>query len=609
MKAIIKMLPILCLLLQTNPVWAETVKTIEYENQREEVFDLENWLKETTYTNEEVKDTCHKQVPVEEKVCKDETKYKQECKTIPIHEECKNVNHPICHNVTHYEQDCQTPTHRECHTETSPVCHNETHYENVCSTIPSHQQCRDVSEPSCHNETRYEKVCSTGPSRQQCRTVSEPSCHNETRYDNECHIVPGVQQCRQVTHYREECTDIPGRKQCVQIPPDIRCRVINGENKCEKIPAHEECRDTGPARQCVKVPYQERECSTGPDQKECRQVPRQEQVCENRSRQECTTVPGDLECHQVPRQEQVCENHSRQECRTIPSSQDCHQVPRQDQVCENQSRQQCTDVEDAPVCRQVPKVDRVCADHMEKECKNIPAKEECKNVPYKENVCKMETHMKDQAYECMKTVKVPHETVVKTYKAHVQMGFDARAAEVASTFRVGLDTKGKLSLMARGNENTNLLIFAKKDIKAIEHADINAIEALYKIVLMDKNEYFKFMETGIQNLELKKRSLSFIVGGKIEMQRARLLLHVSKNDSVKFEKTILGSEVSSEFDGEKTKITVDLKKLGAKKLRGFFFREYNVQMKLTLDYSDLGESILQSIPEFSTSANINVNVE
>ena len=144
MKKLAKMLPVFCLLLQVSVTHAEIQKTIQFENQRDEVFDLENWLKETTYTTEEVKDTCSKQVPYEEKICADETKYKKECKSIPSHEECKDVNRPICHNETHEENECTTPTHRECHTESTPSCHYETRYDNVCSTTRSEEQCTTV---------------------------------------------------------------------------------------------------------------------------------------------------------------------------------------------------------------------------------------------------------------------------------------------------------------------------------------------------------------------------------------------------------------------------------------------------------------------------------
>jgi hypothetical protein len=549
------LLPALCLLFQMSFAQAETQKTIAFENQREEIFDLENWLKDTQYTSEEVKDTCHKDVPYEEKVCKDVTKYKKECTTVPVHEECKDVNHPICHTENRSRIECSTPTHRECHTETSPVCHNETRYENVCSTTSS---------------------------QQQCRTVNEPICHSETRYENECRTVPGEQQCRVVIRYHEECNNVPGGHQCHQVPPDIRCRVINGENKCEKIPAHEECTDSSSRRECHQAPYEERECSTGPSRQECRQVPRQEQVCENRTHQECTTIPG---------------------------SQQCHQEPRQEQVCENRSQQQCTDVPDAEICHNVPYEDEVCNDHMERECKNIPAKDVCKNVPYKENVCSMETRHKDEPYECTKTVQVPHVVTLKTHQAHVQMNFNAQAAEASSKFNIQLATDGKLTLNAKVEDENKLLIFAKKEISQTEQNKINSINALYKIVLMDKEEYFKFMESGIKNIVLESRSLSFSIAGKMDLKRANLSVLISKKNVTKFDKLVKGTQMSSEFDGEKTRITIDLKKLDAPLLGGIFNREHNVQLKLKLDYSDLGESLILKEKEFSTATNVNVKVQ
>jgi hypothetical protein len=538
-----------------NFAQAETFKTINFQNQKSEVFDLENWLKETTYTTEEVKDTCHKDVPVEEKVCKDVTKTKKECQTIPTHQECKDVNHPICHIETKNEEQCHTPTHRECHSESTPVCHNETSYENVCSTIPSEQQCRTVNEPSCHNETRYENVCTS---------------------------VPGEQQCRVVIHYHEECDNVPGGHQCHQVPPDIKCQIINGENKCQKIPAHEECSDSGSQRVCHQAPYEERECSTGSPRQECRQVPRQDQVCENHSRQECTTIPGSQQCHQEARQNQVCVNQSQQVCENVPGDEICQQVPKQVQVCQ---------------------------DHLEKECSNIPAKDVCKNVPYKENVCQMETHMKDQPYECTKKVQVPHETVVKTHQAHVQMSFDARSKEAISDFTVSLDVNGKLDLGAEVSSESHLYIFAKKDIKATMQDKINSIAAKYAVVLIDKNEYFRFMESGMQNITLQSRTLNFTVEGKVEIKRASMAIAISKKGEKKFEKTVDSNVMKAEFDGTNTKITVDLEKAGAPKLGGIIFREHNLALKLKLDYSDLGESVLKKVPEFTTVANVNVKVE
>lgn len=501
MKNLSKMLLALCLLLQLSFVTAETTKTFNYENQREEIFDLENWLKETQYKMEEVKDTCHRDVPYEEKVCKDVTKYKNECRTIPSHTECANVNKPICHNETRTREVCRTPTHRECHTENSPECHLETRYENRCTTIP------------------------------------------------------GEQQCRVVIRYHEECENVPGSRQCRQVPPDIQCRVINGENKCEKIPGHEECTDSGSRRECRRVPYEERECSTGP-------------------------------------------SHER-----------CEQIPHQEEVCKNNTRQVCEDVEDEEICRDISYEEKICVDHIERICQTVPTKDECVSVPYKENVCSMETRHKDETYECTKKVKVPVEVIVKTHKARVQMDFNALAKNSNSRFKVQLGTDGKLDLAAKELENANLLIFAKKDIKANEQADINSIDAIFKIVIMDKNEYFKFMKTGIRNVVLEPRRLSFSIDGKIEIKRANLLIKISKNDEVKIDAKVLGPDLKSEFDGEKTLISVDLKKLDAPKLGGVFNREHNTKLKLILNYSDLGESLILKEKEFSTSVNVDIKVQ
>ncbi len=552
MKKLTKMLPAICLLMQMSFAHALTQKTIQYENQREEIFDLENWLKEIQYKTEEVKDTCTKKVPYEEKVCKDVTKYKKECKTIPAHEECKDVNNPICHTETRTRHECHTPTRRECHTETKPVCHNETRYETECTNTPPRQECR----------TEYERVC-----------------RNEIRYENRCRTVPGEQQCRVVIRHHEECRDVPGGRQCRQIPPDIKCRIINGENKCEKIPAREECTDTSSRRECRQVPYEERECSTGPARQECHQVPRQEQVCENEPRQQCHTIPGSQQCSQVPRQEQVCENRSEQICQDVPGDQVCRNVPHQEQVCE---------------------------DNINRVCENVPAKESCKNVPYKEQVCKMETKYKDEQYECTKKVQVPHEVTLKTHKARIQMNFNEKSTDARAEFKVALNTQGNLALTAKADDQ---LVFVKKQINNEEEADINSINAIYNIVMMDKSEYFKFMNTGIKNIELESKLLRFSVDGKIELKRASLAIKISKKEKIKLDKLILGSEMISEFNGEQTVITIDLKKIGAPTLGGIFRREHNIIMKLKLDYSDLGESILTYEKEFSTSINVNTKVQ
>lgn len=280
MNRLHKVLITCCLLFQSHLNFADTSKTFEYENQTEEVFNLENFLKKTVMVKEEVKGTCERQIPYQENVCKDVTKYKNECKTVPAHQECRQVNDPIC-----------------------------------------------------HTETTMETECHTTPSRQQCHNTTNQVCGYETRYENECRTVPGEQQCRVVVRYRQECSQVPGEQQCRTIPGDIQCSIINGENKCVKIPPRQECSQGSSRNECRQVPYEERECSTSPSRQECRQVPRQERVCRDEVQRECETIPGDRVCNQVPRQNQVCEDNYRRVCENVPAQEVCKKVPYTENVC------------------------------------------------------------------------------------------------------------------------------------------------------------------------------------------------------------------------------------------------------------------------------------
>ncbi|MFA6236873.1 MAG: hypothetical protein WC635_06050 [Bacteriovorax sp.] len=437
------------LLIIMNLGFAETEKNISYENQREESFDLENFLKETRYKQEQVESTCYRQVPYTENVCRNETRYRQECRTIPGHQECSTV---------------------------------------------------------------YDRVC-----------------HTETRYERECRTYPGEQMCRVVVRYRQECERRGGGRQCRQIPPDIRChRAPNGEQRCEKIPGREECTNTPGEQVCRQVPYEERECHTGPSRQECRDVPRQHQVCENRPRQQCDWIPD----------QRVCEN-----------------------------------------------------------------------IPYYERVCKDEILYRQEAYACMKTIDVPYEVTLKTHKANVLLEFINSAALVTPAFNVSLSTGGVMSLKAKDQGASKTAAFVKKDVKNAEQENTNTISAKYKIALFDRSELFKFVDSGLSNLELKKDSLSFYVLGKFEVKRATLAIRIAKKDEVKFEKTLNGTQILAEFDGIGTKVTVDIEKYGAPKLGGVFTKKHNVTLKLKLDYSDVGEILLPEKGELSATLQQDVSVE
>lgn len=224
-----KKLVVLSLCLIMNLGFAETTKTIQYENQREESFDLENFLKETRYKQEEVESTCYRQIPYTENVCRNETRYRQECRTIPGHQECRTV----------YDR----------------VCHSETRYENECRTIPGEQQCRVV--------VRYRQECSQRGGGRQCRQIPpDIRCHRAPNGENKCEKIPG----------REECHDTPGERVCRQVPYE--------ERECSTGPSRRECRQV-PRQHEVCENRSRQQCDWIPDQRVCENIPYQERVCKD----------------------------------------------------------------------------------------------------------------------------------------------------------------------------------------------------------------------------------------------------------------------------------------------------------------------------------------
>lgn len=434
-----------CSLLWSIQVLAsESQKIIRYENQRDEIFDLENFLKETRYKTETVDSTCYRQEPYTEYVCRDVTRYREECSTIPAHNECR---------------------------------------------------------------TEYESVC-----------------HTENRYENECNWERGEPSCRVVVNYRRECSHEGGGRQCRTIPGDVEChRLPNGENRCVKIPPREECSDSPGREVCRQVPYEERECTEGPSRQVCRQVSRPEQVCQNVPRQRCETVPAQRVCQQVPYSETVCGNET--------------------------------------LYRQIP-------------------------------------------YACKEQVQVPYEVTLKTHQANVKMVFDQKAAQTPAEFRVSLNTKGALDLKAKALAK-DLVGFMKKQIKNTESADINLIDALFNISLFDKKDLFNV--TTISDVVLRKNSLEFVVDGKFDIKRSSLATKIVKKDETKFEKTLRGIDLKTEFDGTHTRVFVDLEKFGAPDLGGIFNKKHTVSLVLKVDYSEFGELLFPS-EELKVSNSVEVKV-
>lgn len=425
---------------------SESSKTITFQNQREEIFDLENFLKETRYRKETVDSTCYKQEQYTENVCRNVTRHREECRTIPGHQDCRIVN--------------------------DQVCRTEDRYENVC---------------------RWER---------------------------------GEPICRVVVRYRQECSTSGGGRQCRTIPGSVEChRAPNGENRCVKIPPREECTSSPGERICRNVPYEERECTEGPG----RQV-----------------------CHTERRPERVCQNVPRQECVWIP--------------------------------------DRVA----------------CQQIPYEERVCKDEVKYRQIPYACKKEIDVPYEVTLLTHKAQVKVDFNTNATQVASQYQISLNSNGNLNLKAQALKGNKPVVFMKKNISSQTSGDINQITANYKLNLLDTQENFSWLDKGIQALELHKRSLSFLLQGKIDQARSKLFVKIEKGDELRFEKLLSSQEFKATFDGVVTRVDVDLKALGAGKLGGVFNKTYTVTLKLVLDYSDLGDIVLPQMGEISTGVKVDI---
>lgn len=443
-----RMLLAILMLTLMNIAHAETSKTITFENQREEIFDLENWLKETKYKTETVDSTCYNQVPYIENVCRNVTKYRQDCQTIPGHQECGTV---------------------------------------------------------------YDRVCRT-----------------ENRYENECHTERGPQSCRVVVNYRRECSNEGGGRECRTVPGDVQChREPNGENRCVKIPPREVC-ENSPGRQvCKQVPYEERECSDGPSRQVCNQVNRPQQVCENRPRQQCDYVP---------------------------------------------------------------------------------ARDVCSQVPYSVKECSDETLYRQVPYACKKDVQVPYEVTLKTHQANVQVLFDAKSTEAASEFTVDLNTKGELALTGKELEGNSAIAFAKKDIKTSSQGDINTVKGIFKVSLLNKADLFQVSSKGITNVNLNKRSMSFVVNGKFDQKNSSLAVKIVKKGDVRFDKTLKSNQFKTKFDGSVTRVDVDLESLGAAKLGGIINKTYNVTLKLKMDYSALGDLVLPKLGELATQTSVEVEL-
>jgi hypothetical protein len=188
-----KLLIILCLSGLSMVSMAESSKTIKYQGQNGESFELNTINTVTRYNEEERNSTCTRQIPYEEQECNYETDYRQECNWQPARRECTTEYDTECRTVTRHRKECtRGPSQRVCRT-TKPreVCR-----KGVCRIKPGREICKDkpgvktcikvpYQDRQCTSEPR--EVCDRIPGGNICTTVpyQEYRCQMVTRYASE----------------------------------------------------------------------------------------------------------------------------------------------------------------------------------------------------------------------------------------------------------------------------------------------------------------------------------------------------------------------------------------------------------------------------------------
>lgn len=381
--------------------------------------------------------------------------------------------------------------------------------------------------------------------------------------------------CRNVTRYRQDCHTIPAHQKCRTINDPICSYETRYERECRTVPGEQQCR--------VVTRYR-RECTNGRPERQCRQVPGDIQ---------CRIINGENRCTKIPPHE---------ECRDVPGGQTCRDVPYEERECHTgPSRQECRDV---------PRQQRVCRDNYRQVCETVPAERVCEQIPYQTTECRDEQVPYQVPYTCMQTVQVPHETIVKTHKAHVQLNFNAKDAEVNSAFKVSLNNKGDLAFTAAASQ-PDVLAFLKKDIKNDSAGDINNINAIYNLSLYRAGSLAKFEQEPFKTMTLSKDSLEVQVNGKFDPKRATLELNIKKKDEVLCEMKLKSSQFRTQIVSDmQTKLLVDLESVGCKVAGKIMFNKTrSVGLKLKLNFSDLGESVGAGTGDISVSTSRQVEIQ
>lgn len=203
----IRNIALLVFLLLPALTHAQLDSQFTFNGQNAETLKAEKEITTVTRVPRQVEDTCYNQIPIQERVCRDVTRYRQSCHTVPSSTQCRTENERVCRNVTRYREECHAgPSRQECHT-TPP--------RQVCTERPTRE------------------VCTTRPDgRQHCTTVGGGTHCTEVGGGTSCNSVPGERICRQVSYTDQDCDYVP-RQRCETIPSRQECQQIPySENVC-----------------------------------------------------------------------------------------------------------------------------------------------------------------------------------------------------------------------------------------------------------------------------------------------------------------------------------------------------------------------------------------
>lgn len=215
----VKLIPVMLLLLSFT-AGAESTKEVLYEGQQFESLELDNKKIETRYRQEEVDDTCTRQIPYTENVCGNETRYRTQCRTVPGYQDCRTVNDRVCRNVTRYREECRN-----------------TGGGRTCRTVPGRRQCRTLPNGTqrCRNLPSHE-VCRDKPPVRTCRNVpyNDRVCHNTTR--RQCDWIPSRQVCEEIPYQEYVCRDVTRYRtesyactRTIQVPYQVVAKLFEGK--------------------------------------------------------------------------------------------------------------------------------------------------------------------------------------------------------------------------------------------------------------------------------------------------------------------------------------------------------------------------------------------